>query len=190
MDITIAGNLAGKGIAMKEKMLPNGYVELTMEAFGISEGFETIKTSPYLTKRQKFIILEHYQNNKTYTEIGNEMHLTRERIRQIASGAMDGVRITLAWACMSSAKKQEYKQRIDFKGLSVRSRNALMRNHLSTPEEVMKYLQKNKDMEPEEALRRIKNVGEKTAQEICKFLKRKRLYIPTMPEFENMEKSA
>lgn len=152
--------------------MEKGYVKLLEEAFG-PEDFTPIEMSEFLGRREKLIILGHYRDNKNLREIGDELGVTRERVRQIKLRAMDGVRATLYEAHLSQTKKEEYQIPIEkFEELSVRSKNALMRNNLTTAIEIARYIQSKKDMQPEEALMQIKSIGRKSAKEICSFLER------------------
>ena len=80
--------------------------------------------------------------------------------------------------CMPDVMQREYVTNVtEFDDLSIRSRNALMRNKLTTPYEIGDYIKKQKGMSPEEAVMKLRNVGRKSAEEICGFLKVKRLLV-------------
>ena len=161
----------------------DGYRNLITAAFNHPAGFEIIGKSEYLTDRQKHVLLAHFRDSKTYSAIGEEQGVSGARIQQIAQSAMDGVRLTLLWACLSDRTRQEYtKPPTEYDGLSVRSRNALMRNKLTSAEKIMGYLQGNNDKTPVEAFMQLRNVGEKSAREIYKYLIRHRLYLPAVIE--------
>lgn len=160
-----------------------GYLDLITTAYDHPEGFGLIEKSEYLTDRQKHVLLAHFRDCKTYAAIGEEQGVSRTRIQQIAKSAMDGVRLTLLWACISDRTRQEYtKPPTEYDGLSVRCRNALMRNKLTSAEKIMGYLQCNNDKTPIEAFMQLRNVGEKSAREIYRYLIRHRLYLPAVIE--------
>lgn len=152
--------------------MENGYIKLLEEAFG-PEDFMQIEMSEFLDNREKLIILGYYRDKKILQKIGDELGITRERVRQIKLRAMDGVRATLYQEHLSQLKREEYQTPVEkFEELSVRSRNALMRNKLTTAMEIARYIQGKKDMLPDEALMQIRGIGRKSAKEICSFLKR------------------
>lgn len=160
-----------------------GYLDLITTAFDHPAGFGLIEKSEYLTDRQKHVLLAHYRDCKTYAAIGEELGVSKARIQQIAKSAMDGVRMTLLWACISDKKRKEYTcPPIEYDGLSLRSRNALMRNKLTSAEKIMGYLQNNNDKTPVEAFMQLRNVGAKSAREIYMYLIRHRLYLPAVIE--------
>ena len=128
-------------------------------------------------------MLAYYRDGKSYAQIGEELDLVGERVRQIAKHSMDCVRMTLYCACITNIKRQEYQQPVlEYEGMSVRSRNALMRNKLTSATKIMEFLQKNNDMEPEEALMQMRNVGRKSAREIYQYLVQRNLFIPAVIE--------
>ena len=141
-----------------------GYEKLLIAAYPFN--FEPIKCSEFLEDREKSIILAHYQDGKTYTRIANEMSLSKERVRKIASSAMDKVRLSI-YNYSNSVKLPE-----EFYDLSLRCRNALIHNDLRSEEEILKYIN-GQDLKPEEALMQLKNIGSKSAKEICDFLQKR-----------------
>ena len=52
-----------------------------------------------------------------------------------------------------------------------------MRNKLTTPSDIVDYIKKQKGVAPEDAVMKLRNIGRKSAEEICGFLKVKRLLI-------------
>ena len=139
-----------------------GYEKLLIAAFPYN--FDAIKCSEFLEDREKAIILAHYQDGKTYTRIAKEMGLSKERVSKIASTAMDKVRLSIY--NYSNSVQQE------FYDLSLRCRNALIHNDLRSEEEILKYIN-GQDLKPEEALMQLKNIGSKSAKEICDFLQKR-----------------
>lgn len=94
------------------------------------------------------------------------MSLSKERVRKIASSAMDKVRLSI-YNYSNSVKLPE-----EFYDLSLRCRNALIHNDLRSEEEILKYIN-GQDLKPEEALMQLKNIGSKSAKEICDFLQKR-----------------
>lgn len=160
--------------------MESGYEKLLMAAFW-DDDFESIEKSEFLSDREKMVILQYYRDQKTLKEIADTMGVSRERVRQIKFRALDGVRSTLYKRCLSEEKVEEYKIPVErFEDLSIRSRNALMRNNLRTAEEIGRYIRSQKGLGPEEALMEIRNIGRGTAKEICSFLRRKNLQMPIL----------
>lgn len=158
--------------------MADGLERLITVAFWV-EDFTPIGDSEYLDDREKQIIMGYFRDGKTLKDIGEELGITSERVRQIKNKAMDGVRSTLYRKCLSQEKYEEYSIPVDrFEDLSMRSRNALMRNNLRTAEAISKYIRSQKGLTQEEALMQIRSIGKGTAREICTFLKRKNLEIP------------
>lgn len=161
----------------------DGYMDLIAAAYDHPDGFEVIENSKHLNNRQKHILLAYYRDGKSYAEIGKELDIVGERVRQIAKHSMDSVRMTLYCACMTNIKRQEYQQPVlEYEGMSVRSRNALMRNKLTSAAKIMEFLQKNNDLEPEKALMQMRNVGRKSAREIYQYLMQQNLFLPAVIE--------
>ncbi len=80
--------------------------------------------------------------------------------------------------CMPDVKRREFYTTVtEFEDLSNQSKNALMRNKITTPSDIIDYIKKQKGVAPEEAIMKLRNIGRKSAEEICGFLKVKRLLI-------------
>lgn len=154
------------------------FIKLISDAFSNTEEFTAIEELEFMTEREKEVILMYYRDKKSPTEIAKELELSRQRIHQIRNSALAGVRTTLSMVCMPDVMQREYVTNVtEFDDLSIRSRNALMRNKLTTPYEIGDYIKKQKGMSPEEAVMKLRNVGRKSAEEICGFLKVKRLLV-------------
>jgi len=52
-----------------------------------------------LSKKEEYCINEYYSNHKTYNDIGTELNLTKERVRQIINNAMIKIRRNIS--CLS-----------------------------------------------------------------------------------------
>ena len=139
--------------------MADGLERLITAAFWV-EDFTPIEDSEYLDDREKQIIMEYFRDGKSLKEIGEGLGITSERVRQIKNKAMDGVRSTLYRKCLSQEKYEEYSIPVDrFEDLSIRSRNALMRNNLRTAEAISKYIRSQKGLTQEEALMQIRSIG-------------------------------
>ena len=80
--------------------MADGLERLITTAFWV-EDFTPIEDSEYLDDREKQIIMDYFRDGKTLKEIGEELGITSERVRQIKNKAMDGVRSTLYRKCLS-----------------------------------------------------------------------------------------
>ena len=154
------------------------FIKLISDAFSNTEEFTAIENSEYMTEREKEVILLYYRDKKSLTQIANEFGLSRQRIQQIRNSALVGVRTTLSLLCMPDIKRREFYTCVtEFDDLTKRSKNALMRNKLTTPSEIADFVKKQKGCAPEEAIMKLHNLGRKSAEEICGFLKVKRLLV-------------
>lgn len=154
------------------------FIKLISDAFSNTEEFTAIEESEFMIEREKEVILMYYRDCKSPAEIAKELELSRQRIHQLRNSALAGVRTTLAMVCMPDVKRREFYTTVtEFEDLSNQSRNALMRNKLTTPSDIVDYIKKQKGVAPEDAVMKLRNIGRKSAEEICGFLKVKRLLI-------------
>lgn len=151
---------------------------LVLEVFDNTAGFEAIENSEYMSEQQKEVILRRYRDGMDISEIAKSLELSRQRIHQILADAMEGVRMTLVALCMTDKARKKYDTRVtEFDGLSYRCVNALMRNNLTTPSQVVKYVRRCKEVPAEEAIMRLRGLGRKTAVEICTFMRTSHLMV-------------
>lgn len=154
------------------------FTKLIADAFSNTDEFSAIENSEYMTEREKEVILMYYRDKKSSREIANELELSRQRIHQLRNSALVGVRTTLSLLCMPDIKRREFYTCVtEFDDLTVRSKNALMRNRLTTPSEIADYVKKQKGCDPEEAIMKLRNLGRKSAEEIYCFLRMKGLLV-------------
>ena len=146
------------------------FIKLISDAFSNTEEFTAIEESEFMTDREKEVVLMYYRDKKSPTEIAVDLELSRQRIHQL--------RKTLSMVCMPDVKRREFYTTVtEFEDLSNQSKNALMRNKITTPSDIIDYIKKQKGVAPEEAIMKLRNIGRKSAEEICGFLKVKRLLI-------------
>lgn len=154
------------------------FIKLISDAFSNTEEWAAIEESEFMTEPEKEVILMYYRDKKSPTEIAKELELSRQRIHQIRNSALAGVRTTLSMVCMPDVKRREFFKTVtEFEDLSNLSRNALMRNKLTTPSEIMDYIKKQKGIAPEDAIMKIRGIGIKSAKEICGFIKSNGLLV-------------
>ncbi|GKG99083.1 hypothetical protein CE91St54_10150 [Hungatella hathewayi] len=154
------------------------FIKLISDAFSNTEEFTAIEESEFMTDREKEVVLMYYRDKKSPTEIAVDLELSRQRIHQLRNSALVGVRTTLSMVCMPDVKRREFYTTVtEFEDLSNQSKNALMRNKITTPSDIIDYIKKQKGVAPEEAIMKLRNIGRKSAEEICGFLKVKRLLI-------------
>lgn len=58
----------------------------------LSTLFSEEKSDTEFDKQNKKILMDHFLNNKSWAEIGRELSLTRERVRQRGSEAIEKIR--------------------------------------------------------------------------------------------------
>ena len=154
------------------------FIKLISDAFSNTEEFTAIEESEFMTDREKEVVLMYYRDKKSPTEIAVDLELSRQRIHQLRNSALVGVRTTLSMVCMPDVKRREFYTTVtEFEDLSNQSKNALMRNKITTPSDIIDYIKKQKGVAPEEAIMKLRNIGRKSAEEISEFLKVKRLLI-------------
>ena len=160
------------------KKMGEEFTKLITDAFCNTDEFAAIENSEYMTEREKDVILMYYRDNKSTKEIANELGLSRQRIHQLRNAALVGVRTTLSLLCMPDIKRREFYTCVtEFDDLTARSKNALMRNKLTTPSEIADFIKKQKGYAPEEAIMKLHNLGRKSAEEIYCFLRMKGLLV-------------
>lgn len=145
--------------------MDNGMEKMVLAAFkgAIEQGFSIIEETDFLTDGEKDILLRYYRDGESGAEIGKVYGVTHQAIHFCKKKALGRVRNVIYCKC---APKGLIKQ----KGLSSRSRNALLRSGFEAPDKILAYIA-SQDVDPVEALMEIKNVGKKSAKEIYAFLK-------------------
>lgn len=157
-------------------------VTLLKDLFWKKDGFEAIESTDQLNSKEKSVILKFYQEQKDIACIAEEMGISRQRVSQIKKSAMDGVRTGLYLNNFGTERKENIGKPINFDDLSTRTRNVLLRNRLRTVEDIINYITKQKEEEPAEAIKRLRNVGTKTAAEILDMLESEGYKLPAFRE--------
>lgn len=113
--------------------------------------------------KDQAVLLEHYRDGKSLSEIGREMNLSRERIRQIKLRGIARLKKRYARGVYRGLEEMKVVTGLEEMDLSVRAFNCLWRSGIRTVEGLKAYV--NCD-DPFNQLRKIRNLGTKCAEEV------------------------
>lgn len=143
----------------------NGIEKMILAAFNsaIEQGFSVIEEADNLTDREKDILLRYYRDGESGEEIGEMYGISYQAVHQSRKRAVGKIRSAIYCKCVP-------KEPMKPKRLSNRSKNALIRSGLTTPDKILTFIC-SQEGNAIEVLMRIRNVGKKSAEEIYALLK-------------------
>ena len=149
----------------------SGYERIIADSMKGNGSIETFLEADFMTERDKEFIEKKYVQGKMNKEIATDLNLSTQQIYNIEKRVKSKVRAYIIQEWLEEQRIELSKlELLKCKGLSDRSRNALLRKGFKTFAEVRDYIIKSRKATSFEAILSIRNIGVKSAEEIITYM--------------------